>query len=429
MPVPTVADQADRLLHGVGSPQLSVELPRVADVRILHTSDWHLGRSFHRVGMLGAQAAFLDHLVGVVRSERVDVVLVSGDVYDRAIPAVDVVSLLDEGLTRLVDAGAQVILTGGNHDSARRLGFGSRLLERSGVHIRAGADRLAEPVMLTDRHAPVAVYPLPYLEPALVAGSLDCPVGHHAVLSAAMAAVRADLATRPAGTRSVVAAHAFVVGGQGSDSERDIAVGGVAAVGLEVFDGVDYVALGHLHGRQRLRDDVRYSGSPLAYSFSEHTQTKGTLLVELGARGPAAVEPIDAPVPRCLALLRGGLEELLWRGDLARHEQAWCQVTLTDTHRPERAMERIRSRFPHTLELRFDPVDDAGRAVAADSAYRQRLTGRDDLGICSGFLDHVRSRPASPQELVWLSQALAAGRLGEVEQAAPAEGAALREVS
>ncbi len=399
----------------MGSRQLSVRLPRVGVVRILHTSDWHLGRSFHRVGMLGAQADLLDHLVDVVRSERVQVVLVSGDVYDRAIPSVDVVSLLDEGLNRLVAAGAQVILTAGNHDSTRRLAFGSRLLESAGVHIRADLGRLADPVIVADEHGPVAFYPLPYLEPVLTAGPLECPTDHTSVLTAAMSAVRTDLAARPAGTRSVVAAHAFVVGGQGSDSERDITVGGVASVAREVFDGVDYVALGHLHGRQRLRDDVRYSGSPLAYSFSEHAQTKGTLLVELDAGGLAAVTPVDAPVPRPLALLRGTLEELLWRGDLVGAERAWCQATLTDPQRPERAMERLRARFPHTLELRFEPVDDVGRAVATDRAYRDRLVGRSDLDICVGFLDHVRSRPAGELERDWLSQALAAARLDEAE--------------
>ncbi len=283
------------------------------------------------------------------------------------------------------------------------------------MHIRTDARRCAEPVLLEDAFGPVAIYPLPYLEPALAAGMLGAGSSHAAVVGAALDVVRADLAGRPAGTRSVVSAHTFVVGGQGSDSERDISVGGVASVPLALFEGLDYVALGHLHGRQRLSEAVRYSGSPLAYSFSEHAHTKGSYLVTLGRDGLESVEPVDAPVPRRLALLRGNLEELLWRGDLAAHEQSWCQVTLTDPHRPARAMDRVRARFPHTLELRFEPVDDLGRVVLVDRAYTQRLAGRNELAVCASFLDHVRRRPADVRETAWLSDALTASRVAELD--------------
>lgn len=380
-------------------------------MRLLHTSDWHLGRSFHRVGMLEAQAAFVDHLVEVVRAEQVDVVLVAGDVYDRALPGVDVVELLDDALSRLVGAGATVVLTSGNHDSAPRLGFASALLQTARVHIRAAAGRCAEPVTLTDRHGEVAIYPLPYLEPVLAAGPLGCDIGHVAVLSAAMSAVRADLAQRPRATRAVASAHAFVVGGQVSDSERDISVGGVAAVPASVFDGVHYTALGHLHRRQQLTPTVRYSGSPLPYSFSEHGQVKGSLLVSLGRRGVESVEEVDAPVPRPLALLRGALDELLQRPDLAGHEQSWCQVTLTDAVRPAHAMERLRTRFPHTLELRFAGADTEPRAQLS----AQRAVERSDLEICADFLTEVRGRGPSPAELGWLREAVQAHRLEQME--------------
>ncbi|HET9657647.1 MAG TPA: exonuclease SbcCD subunit D, partial [Kineosporiaceae bacterium] len=382
-------------------------------MRLLHTSDWHLGRSFHRVGLLGDQAAVLDHLVEVVRAERVDVVVVAGDVYDRALPAVDVVSLLDDTLARLVATGAEVVLTSGNHDSARRLGFGSRLLEAARLHVRTDPARLADPVLLQDRHGPVALYPLPYLEPALVSGELAVTAGHEAVLGRVMELVRADLADRPPGTRSVVAAHAFVAGGQASDSERDISTGGVQAVPSGVFDGVDYVALGHLHGRQRLAEAVRYSGSPLAYSFSECGQVKGAWLVELERGGLGRAEAVDTPVPRSLAVLRGRLPELLTDPALARHEDAWCQVTLTDPQRPREAMQQVRSRFPHALELRFEPE---GGSAAAGRSYTERVRGRDDIVLTQGFLEHVRGREAAPAELALLRRAVQEIRLGEAEQ-------------
>jgi exonuclease SbcD len=233
------------------------------------------------------------------------------------------------------------------------------------------------------------------------------------VLAAAMEQVRADLAARPAGTRSVVAAHAFVTGGEACDSERDISVGGVAAVPSGVFDGVSYTALGHLHGRQRISPTVRYSGSPLAYSFSEHAHTKGSWLIDLGRRGVDSVTAVDAPVPRPLALLRGTLDQLLGIPALAVHERAWCQVTLTDAERPAEAMPRVRSRFPHTLELRFDP---RGRAGPQDRSYTERLAGRDDLAVCCGFVEHVRGRAADDAETELLQHALADGRLTEAEE-------------
>jgi exonuclease SbcD len=382
-------------------------------VRILHTSDWHLGRSFHRVGMLDAQVAYVDHLVDVVRAERVDVVLVAGDVYDRALPSVDVVSVLDDALARLTGAGATVVLSSGNHDSARRLGFASRLLEAARVHVRTDPARAAEPVLLGDRYGPVAIYPLPYLEPALVAGALGCDRSHAAVLRATLDVVRADLAGRPTGTRSVVAAHAFVLGGRPSDSERDISVGGVASVPLSVFDGIDYTALGHLHGRQQLAPSVRYSGSPLAYSFSEARQVKGSWLIELGRRGEPLVDAVPAPVPRKLSLLRGDLAELLTDAALAASERAWCQVTLTDAVRPAEAMQRLRTRFPHTLELRFAPRSVPGEPVRS---YAEQLAGRDDLAVCCGFLDHVRGRPAEPGEVELLRMAVEFARRRDAEE-------------
>ncbi len=381
-------------------------------MRILHTSDWHLGRSFHRVGMLEHQAAFVDHLVEAVRSEGIDIVVLAGDVYDRALPSVDTVAVLDDALSRVLDAGAQVLLTSGNHDSAGRLGFASRVLERGGVHLRTRIGDLARPVLLGDAHGPVALYGLPYLEPAMCAEHLCAERSHQGVLTAAMARVRADLATRTPATRSVVAAHAFVVGGQVSDSERDISVGGVGAVPQAVFDGVDYVALGHLHGRQRLREAVRYSGSPLAYSFSEAAHTKGSWIVDLGPSGVAAVLSLPAPVPRPLALLRGHLDDLLVDPAHLPAEQAWCQVVLTDAVRPRAAMARLQLRFPHTLSLGFEP--DGALARTAD--YASRVRGRSEIDVCCGFLEHVRGAGAGEAERALLARALEQSRLGAVDE-------------
>lgn len=387
-------------------------------MRLLHTSDWHLGRSFHGVGMLGAQRRFVNALVETVRAEQVDVVLIAGDVYDRALPGVDVVNLLDEALVRITAAGAQVVLTSGNHDSAVRLGFAGRLLERGGVHLRTRVTDLESPVLLDlENGATLAVYGLPYLEPRLVADELGVETpGHSAVTEAALDRVRLDLENRRRnGTvHAVVMAHTFASGGAASDSERDLSIGGLGAVPLSLFEDFAYTALGHLHGRQRLSDTVRYSGSPLPYSFSEAAHSKGGWLLDVNDGGLVAVSPVDWPAERRLAILRGKLQELLDDPAHAWAEEAYCQVTLTDAQRPAQAMDRIRGRFPDTVVLGFEPEDREDRK---QPTYSERLAAaRDDLDVCCGFFDHVRGREVSDDEKAVLSAALGAVRSAEVSR-------------
>ncbi len=386
-------------------------------MRLIHTSDWHLGRSFHRVGLLEAQARYLDHLVEVVSAEGVDAVLVSGDIYDRALPSPDTVELLSDAVTRLIHAGAAVILSSGNHDSAIRLGFASELLSRAGLHIRTSLDSVGVPVLIKDS----AIYPLPYLEPSVAADRIGGDARTHAaVLTAAMDRVRADARTRPGA--SVVMAHAFVTGGATSASERDISVGGVSAVHPGVFADADYVALGHLHGPQRISESVRYSGSPIALSFSEANHHKGSVLVDVPSgslrdgslcAGSLRTEHIPAPVAKPLAILRGDLEDLLRDPRHCAAETAFCQITLTDSVRPMGAMEQVRRRFPDTLVLAFEPV--GAQAIACTSAASARQRG--DLDLCCDFLTHVRAgNAASAQERALLATAVESSRLARGER-------------
>ncbi len=370
-------------------------------MRLLHTSDWHLGRSFHREGMGPHQAAFIDHLVEVVVAEQVDVVLVAGDIYDRALPPVDAVKLADEAFARLAGAGARVVVTSGNHDSAIRLGAHSRLIDAAGVHLRTELDQVGTPVLVGDEHGEVAVHGLPYLDPTSAQAAWDLPTrSHEAALSEAMHRVRADLSTRPT-ARSVVLAHAFVAGAAPSDSERDITVGGVSRVPVQVFEGIDYVALGHLHGAHELTPHLRYSGSPLAYSFSEAAHTKGSWLVDLGPDGLAGARFVPAPVPRPLGVLRGRLEDLLTQAAHAVWEQAWLQVTLTDPVRPDRAMERLRVRFPHTLVLAFEP--EGARPLGTPHAPAHLDSAHD---VALEFVHEVRGAPATAAEEQLLREAV-----------------------
>jgi exonuclease SbcD len=375
-------------------------------MRLLHTADWHLGRAFHGEDLMSAQAAFVDFLVDAARDAAVDGVLIAGDLYDRALPPVDAVRLASEALARLAEV-APVVAISGNHDSAARLGFGAELLARANVHLRTDPRAAGSPVPLGDGR----VYAVPYLEPDLVRESMGVEErSHAAAMAAAMDRIRADVAARGSGPVAVMA-HAFVAGGMPSESERDLAVGGAANVPAAVYDGADYVALGHLHGPQVVGGGLgRYAGSPLAFSFSEAGQAKSVAVVDVTAGALPLTELLPTPVPRVLANLRGTLDELLADPRLADAEGAWVQATLTDPVRPADAMERLRRRFPHAVALAFDP--QGARDLPGDSY--QRLRGLDDDELVQRFVVDTRGREADDDELALLRDALTARRVAEL---------------
>jgi DNA repair protein SbcD/Mre11 len=286
------------------------------------------------------------------------------------------------------------VLISGNHDSARRLGFGGGLLELAGVHLRTQFAEVARPVLLEDAHGPVAVYGVPYAEPG--------------ALMEAVGSINADADARGV-RRRVVMAHGWVTGGAASESERDITVGGVGQVPAGTFAGFSYVALGHLHGQQTLAGHLRYSGSPLPYSFSEATHRKGSWLVELDAHGAQRAELVPAPGYRRLSLLRGRLADLLGSATYRKNEQDFVSVTLTDPSRPEGPMDALRARFPHILVLTFEPEGGAPDA----RSYQARVAGRDDQAIAEEFVRHVRNAPATDGERRLLTEAFQAARSEE----------------
>jgi len=361
-------------------------------MKILHTSDWHIGRTFHGHSTLEHLRVVLAALVGEVRERQIDVVLVAGDIFDSSMPSADAFGVLSAALRDIRDAGAQVVMTSGNHDSATRLGFQSEWATFSGIHIVTRPDQYLEPVVIDDEYGPVAFYGIPYLEPSMFRHhhpDADLRT-HEQVLGFAMEAVRADAAARD--LRSVVLSHCFVssveASQQATDVERDITSGGLNLVPASVFDGPDYVALGHIHGRSVLSDRVRYSGAPLHYSFGEAGKPRGGWLVELDAGGVDTVEWLDLPVPRRLTVLTGELDELVASADYTAHENDWVAAVLTDRVRPMDAMRRLQDRFPFAamLEYRPDVVADAGSAT-----YRERVEKKTDDQIVAGFLELVRN--------------------------------------
>jgi exonuclease SbcD len=307
------------------------------------------------------------------------------------------------------------VVSSGNHDSPARLGFNARLADSAGVHLRTRWQDVGTPVLLEDDYGTVAVHAIPYLEPDAVRAAWQLPErSHEAALTAAMSRVTTDLDGRP-GARSIVLAHAFVAGSaeaapsMASASERDISVGGIQIAPTSLFTGVDYAALGHLHGPRALTETVRYSGSPLAYSFSEAGHTKGSWLVDLGADGVTSAELVPAPVPRRLATLRGRLDDLLSDPGLADAEESWLQVTLTDRRRPPQPMERLRARFPHALSLAFEPEG----ASPSRGPVAPRVDGRSDLDVALGFVAEVRDLEATTEEELLLQLACDACRIND----------------
>ncbi|MEI2270296.1 exonuclease SbcCD subunit D [Microbacterium sp. No. 7] len=355
-------------------------------MRILHTSDWHIGRTFHGHSTLDALRGVLSELTAQVREHGVDVVIVAGDVFDSATPAAASYTLLSDVLRGIADAGARVIVTSGNHDSAARLGFQAGLL-RDGIHVLTDPDAVGIPLTFEDAHGPVRFYGIPYLEPALLRHRWEGVRTQAAVLGRAMDLVRADLAER--GGRSVAIAHCFAAGVEPTPQlERDIQQGGLDVVPLSIFDGVDYMALGHIHGRQRLSESVRYAGAPLHYSFGEGDKPRGSWLIDLDADGLAGVEWLDLPVPRRLVTLRGPFAEILTDEALAEHAEAWVCVEYTDDLPEADPLRRLQQRFPFCAKVVHAPA----KVRTGDTAtYVDRVrAARSDRELVEAFLEHVR---------------------------------------
>lgn len=358
-------------------------------MRLLHTADWHLGRIFHARSLIDDQAHVLDQFVSLVRELRPDAVLIAGDVYDRAVPPADAVNLLDDTLSRIVlGEGVPVVLIAGNHDSPDRLGFGARLLAPRGLTIAGRVGARVEPLYFTDEWGKLAIYPLPYAEPAVVRDALGAEFrDHDAALGALLDGIREH---HPAGTRAVVVAHAFVAGGAESESERPLSVGGSGAVAASRFAGFDYVALGHLHRPQQIGSAaINYAGSPLKYSLSEIDHDKSVSLVELRSPGEIRVERIPLRSRRDLRRVKGELHALVEAGrhDPGRHDYVFA--SLTDKGALLEPMARLREVYPNALGCERTVLSGIGNEGRAAPNHRE-------LDTSELFADFVREVTGEP---------------------------------
>lgn len=322
-------------------------------MKILHTSDWHLGRRFHNVSLLEDQEHIIEQIIAQALTHQVDAVLIAGDIYDRAIPPTGAIALLDDTLHTLAEVhNIPVLMISGNHDSHERLSFARRQLAARNIHLFCDIQSTAEPVIITSRdnsHS-MAIYGAAYHTPEQVRATFDVAVktfdDAHSFLIDTI-----DLSKSPADF-NILMSHCFVAGGESSDSERPLAIGGADTVSATPMEKFDYVALGHLHGPQkRVLDKIRYSGSPLKYSFSEVTQKKSTTLVEF----TKDAEPIITQLPliplRDVQTLTGELNTLLADADASPCKNDYLAITLTDKHAILDAMTKLRAHYPNVLQL------------------------------------------------------------------------------
>ncbi|HAU32007.1 MAG: Nuclease SbcCD, D subunit [Desulfotomaculum sp. 46_296] len=365
-------------------------------MRFIHTSDWHLGRIFHGTHLTDDQAYILEDFIRLVGNSKPDVILIAGDIYDRAAPPAEAVNLLDDVLSRiLLDCLVPVILIAGNHDSPERVGFGARLLARQGLHIVGVPDKNIAPVEIRDADGPVYIYPLPYADPPVVREKFSAKDvrDHNETTAYIINQLKSGMPTR---ARSILVGHSFVAGGEVCESERPLSIEGSGFVDPEHFFAFHYSALGHLHRPQYIgRENIRYSGSLMKYSFSEAGHRKSVTLVEMDRLGKTTVEEVILTSRRDVRCLKGLLNDILAGPRSGESRDDYLKVTLTDSGAILDAMGKLRSVYPNVLHIERP-------FLAADLELRGPGGGRGGLSetdLFSSFFEQMTGTALSPEHL------------------------------
>jgi DNA repair protein SbcD/Mre11 len=358
-------------------------------LKFLHTADWHLGRQFHNVSLLEDQALILEQLVDLARKQKVDAVVIAGDVYDRAIPPADAVALLNDTLEQMVIMSKiPVIMIAGNHDSPERLSFGAKLLAEQGFHVFGPLDSTNDSVVLSDEYGEVHFCAFPYAEPSQIRLHLqnDELSSHNVALSALVENTRTHL---PKKSRSVAIGHCWVTGGQISDSERPISVGGASDVERNCFSGFSYTALGHLHQPQSAGKNIQYSGSLLKYSFSEVSHKKSVSIVELDELGQAEVDRVELTPHRDVRIIEGKIKDLLAGPPRGESADDYLLVRLTDRHAILDAVGKLRQVYPNVLHLERPGLLVGGSHQTRNLDHRNR----SEFDLFKDFFAELTNEP------------------------------------
>lgn len=369
-------------------------------MKFLHLADLHLGKRVNGFSMLEDQAHILRQILAILDDEQPDGVLIAGDVYDKSVPSVEAVELLDGFLTELRARGVPVLLISGNHDSPERLAFGGRVMDSCGIHISPVYDGALAPVTLHDEFGPVHVWLLPFVKPAHVRRWFpDADIESYTdAVAEAIAHMDIDTAAR-----NVLVTHQFVTGGARSGSE-ELSVGGTDNVDSGVFAPFDYVALGHLHGAQHIgRETIRYAGSPLKYSFSEARQHKSVTVVTLGEKGDVQVRTAALTPLRELREIRGSYDELTARSfyEHTTYRSDYLHLILTDEQDVFDAMSRLRTIYPYLMTLDYD---NARTRAAGGMSVPAETERRTPLELFEALYTRQNHQPMSEVQRAYIAQ-------------------------
>ncbi|MCI5484155.1 MAG: exonuclease SbcCD subunit D [Clostridiales bacterium] len=372
-------------------------------MKLIHLSDLHLGKRLNEFSLGEDQEYILNQILQIVEAEQPDAVVIAGDVYDKAIPSVEAVSLFDEFLVRLAGLHIHIFVISGNHDSPERIAFGSRLLEETGIHLSPVYGGRVESVTLEDAFGPVDFYLLPFVKPIHVRRFFpeDPTDTYTQALSTAVGHMNLD-----EHRRNVLVTHQFVTGASRSDSE-EISVGGADNVDSAVFDAFDYVALGHIHSPQHCGSEkIRYCGTPLKYSFSEAKDTKSVTVAELKEKGNLVIRTVPLKPLRELVELRGTFEELTDRHfyENTTWTRDYVRLTLTDEEDIPDAVGKLRLVYRNLMKLDYD---NARTRSNAEITGAQAQDTRSPLELFASFYELQNNRPMTAEQLVFLEELIA----------------------
>ena len=363
-------------------------------MKLIHLSDLHLGKRVNEFSVLEDQAYILDQILNIIREEAPDAVLIAGDVYDKAVPSAEAVQLFDDFLCRLAGEQLQVFVISGNHDSPERIAFGGRLMQGSGIHMSPVYDGAVKPVTFTDEYGEAAVYMLPFVKPAHVRRYFPERniESYTDAIRVAIGAMEVDERRR-----NVLVTHQFVTGALRSDSEN-ISVGGADNVDAAVFAPFDYVALGHIHGPQKMgRDTVRYCGTPLKYSFSEAGHKKSITVVELKEKGTVVIRTVPLVPRHDLRELRGTYMDLTDRRNYAgTATDDYLHITLTDEEDIPDALGKLRIIYPNLMKLDYDNARTRRSAEVTDAGDVEQ---KSPLELFAELYEKQNNRPMSSEQL------------------------------
>ena len=364
-------------------------------MKLIHLSDLHLGKRLHEFSLLEDQEFILRQILEIISREQPDAVLLAGDIYDKSVPSAEAVSLFDEFLVRLSRLGQPVFIISGNHDSAERIAFGSRLMDQGGVHLSPVYNGKVSPLLLQDRFGDLCVWMLPFLRPAQVRAVFPEEAEGISSYTDALRAAVEHMDLDPS-LRNVLITHQFVTGAARSDSE-DISVGGTDNVDASVFDPFDYVALGHLHSPQDVGESrIRYCGTPLKYSFSERDQVKSVTVAELEEKGRLRVRTVPLRPLRDLRELRGTYEQLTLRENYAGTPvEDYLHIILTDEEDVPDAVARLRSVYPHLARLDYDNLRTRTLSLLSDAEEPDQ---QSELELLDAFYALQNGRPMLPEQ-------------------------------